>query len=104
MACSYGEIPNIFGQPYHKLFSSTKPVDIAECLAHVEKKVDENMNNMLTKEFTADEVITIFFYQKHWNTVGDDITRAVLEVLNSTGDLSNINETYIVLIPKIKKP
>ncbi|KAF5480564.1 hypothetical protein F2P56_001303 [Juglans regia] len=43
------------------------------------------------------------FYHNHWDIVGVDVTRAVLEILNSNGDMSCINQTYIVLIPKVKK-
>lgn len=45
----------------------------------------------------------IGFYQTHWHIVGQDVCRAVLDFLNSAdGDLSIINDTYIVLIPTKK--
>lgn len=44
------------------------------------------------------------FYQKFWHIVGNDVTAAVLDFLNSGFMLPDINYTHIVLIPKIKVP
>ena len=41
-------------------------------------------------------------YQKFWHIVGDDVTAAVLDFLNSGSILLEINYTHIVFIPKIK--
>lgn len=40
------------------------------------------------------------FYQKHWATVGRDVSDAVLSLLNREGMHPSLNSTYIVLIPK----
>ena len=45
-----------------------------------------------------------FFFQKYWNIVGNDVTVAVLSVLNSGHFLQKINYTHIVLISKINEP
>ena len=44
------------------------------------------------------------FYQKFWHIVGDDVTAAVLDFLNSSSMLPKINYTHIIFIPKIKSP
>lgn len=44
------------------------------------------------------------FYQKYWDLVGTDIINCVLNVLNGGILPSGLNETYICLIPKVKKP
>ena len=41
-----------------------------------------------------------FFFQKFWHIVGQDVTNAVLSVLNSGHMLQKMNYTHIVLIPK----
>ena len=41
-----------------------------------------------------------FFFQKYWHIVGQDVTIAVLLVLNSSHMLHKMNFTHIVLIPK----
>ena len=45
-----------------------------------------------------------FFFQKYWNIVGNDVTVAVLSVLNSGHFLQKMNYTHIALIPKINEP
>ena len=42
----------------------------------------------------------LFFFQKYWHIVGQDITIVVLSVFNSDHMLHKMNFTYIVLIPK----
>ena len=77
------------------------------------------MLNILSSEFSANEVKTTLFqmgpikasgtddmnaifYQKFWHIVGNDVTNAVLDFLNSSNMLPEINYTHIVLIPKVK--
>ena len=42
------------------------------------------------------------FYQKFWHIVGNDVSSAVLDFLNSGIKIPEINYTHIVLIPKVK--
>lgn len=44
------------------------------------------------------------FYQQHWETVGPSISNMLLIVLNSGGSMHMLNDTFITLISKIKKP
>ena len=79
------------------------------------------MIEILSSEYTADEVksalfqmgptkapgpdgMNALFYQKFWHIVGDDVTNAVLNFLNSGNMDPEINYTHIVLIPKLKSP
>ena len=76
------------------------------------------MLNILSSEFSANEVKTTLFqmgptktsgtdgmnaifYQKFWHIVGNDVTNAILDFLNSSNMLPEINYTHIVLIPKV---
>ena len=45
-----------------------------------------------------------FFFQKFWHIVGQDVTVAVLSVLNSGHMLHKMNFTHIVLVLKINEP
>ena len=43
-------------------------------------------------------------FQHFWSDIGDVVTKAILDFLNKGLAPPNFNETYIVLIPKIKEP
>ena len=45
-----------------------------------------------------------FFYQHFWLTVGDCVTKCVLDFLNLGIIPPKFNETHITLIPKVKNP
>ena len=83
--------------------------------------MSSNMLNILSDEFSADEVKTALFqmgptktpgpngmnalfYQKFWHIVGNDVTNVVLDFLNIGFMLLELNHTHIVLIPKVKSP
>ena len=42
------------------------------------------------------------FFQHYWNSIGDDVVKAVLSYLNSKKNLPGLNHTFITLIPKVK--
>ncbi|KAK3217731.1 hypothetical protein Dsin_011701 [Dipteronia sinensis] len=55
-----------------------------------------------SKAPSLDGFLTLF-YQKYWSTVGDKVTSACLGVLNNGVGLDEVNETLIILIPKVKR-
>ena len=92
-----------------------------ECLSAVPQKVTIDMQETLSREFSADEIkATLFqmgptkapgpdgmnalFYQKIWYIVGNDVIAAFLDFLNLGNMVPEINYTHIVLIPKVKSP
>ena len=44
------------------------------------------------------------FYQKYWDIIGDDVSKTILNILNSNAPMADLNKTNIALIPKIKNP
>ena len=44
------------------------------------------------------------FFQKNWDTIGEDICQAILGILNSGTMPLSLNLTNIALIPKVKNP
>ncbi|KAL9664105.1 hypothetical protein QQ045_019502 [Rhodiola kirilowii] len=86
---------------------------------HIPRLVSEEMNDKLKASFTEGEVkralfqmhptkapgldgFLALFFQNNWAIVGNDVTREVLEVLNNGRLDVRLNETLIVLIPKVK--
>lgn len=84
---------------------------ISECIS-------EEMNRRLNGEFTEEEILLAFnqmdprkapgidglsgsFYKDHWATVGEDVLCMCQEMLNGDRSVKPINETLIVLIPKV---
>ena len=79
------------------------------------------MNETLCRPFTAEEVekdlfmakpnkspgpdgFTAGFYQKHWDLIKDDVCVVVLHFLNGGQMPEDVNNTVLVLIPKVKNP
>jgi hypothetical protein len=44
------------------------------------------------------------FYQRHWDVCGEEVTRAVLRIVRGEEDAECINDTFLVLIPKVMSP
>lgn len=102
---------------YQELFSAQLESSPEGILAHVPRRVTEEMNEILKAPFTAKEVeralfmmgpnkapgpdgFTAGFYQAHWDTIGVSVTNAVLDFLNGGQLPDGVNQTTIVLIPK----
>ena len=79
------------------------------------------MNDMLNAPYNQEEVKTALFqmfpikapgpdgypahfFQHHWEICGDDVIKVVLKIVEGTRSPECINETILVLIPKVKKP
>ena len=41
------------------------------------------------------------FYQQFWPVIGTQVMQKVLKCLNERDDIGELNETFIVLIPKV---
>jgi hypothetical protein len=95
--------------------------EFSECLRALDRRVTSEMNTKLIKEFTMEEVGTtlnqmlpfnglrpdgfpISFFQKHWATIGIEVSQAVLDILNSSSLNIDFNLTYIAQIQKVKHP
>ena len=106
---------------FEKLYTISYPTRIAELIATIPNRVTSEMNQSLTKEFTKEEVedalkwmhstraprpngMSIVFFQKYWNIVGNDVIYMVLNALNSNMSMAEINRINITLVPKIKNP
>jgi hypothetical protein len=85
----------------------------------VRAQVHPNQNAMLGAAFTNEEIdnalaqmhplkslgpdgFGVSFYQHHWEIIGEKVHGAALDFLNGGNLCPVINETYIVLIPKME--
>lgn len=116
-----GRIEEVVVEYYTNLFTSSNPTDFSQLLQAVQPKVTLAMNQVLVRDFTANEyrmaLKTMYplkalgpngmpplFFQHFWTTSGVVITKMVLNFLNLDISPLKFNETYIVLNPKIKEP
>lgn len=103
------------------LFTASPDLDVEGVLSHVPIRVTVAMNEVLDAPFTAQEVeralsmmgankapgpdgFTARFFQTHWGVIGNSVANAVLNFLNGGLMPEGVNQTTIVLIPKIKNP
>ena len=106
---------------FSTLFQSGTTSILEPILQGIEPKVMEQMNDELTRPFTAVKVeqalkqmklvtapspdsMPPLFFKTYWSTVGSDVINASLSVSNSSVMPLDINHTFISLIPKIKSP
>lgn len=108
---------------FSTLFGSSLPADpvIQEAIHFVRPTVTEDMNCRLHQPFTEAKVYTTVkkihphkapgpdglsgaFYHQFWPIVGVDVTKVCLDVLNHRVSSAALNETMIVLIPKVGSP
>lgn len=109
---------NAFLQDLYKRENGTVPREILDLVA---KRVTPDMNSLLTKHFSPEEVSATLFqigplkamgidgfparlYQKNLETIKGDVTKAVLSFFDDGIMPEGINDTVIVLIPKGKDP
>ena len=90
-------------------------------LQHVPRKVTPQMNEMLTSPYTKDKVKKALFqmgptkspgldgfpaqfYQRHWDICGDEVMEAVFRIIRGEESAACVNDTVLVLIPKVMNP
>ena len=115
------DISQVAIEYFETLFTAGTCSQVDDCLNTVEHKVTPNMHQILSSDFTTEEIkaavfqmgltkasgpdgMNAHFYQKFWYIVGDNVVTAVLDYLNSGVMGPDVNHTNIVLIPKIKTP
>lgn len=114
------KIGEMFARYYSNLFSTANPTKLDHVLNRVER-VTNLMNFELLRPFMAKEVqlalkkmkpntasgpndLPPLFYKKFWEKIVMEVSKAVLSVLNSGKIPTNLNHTFISLIPKIQSP
>ncbi|GMI84759.1 hypothetical protein HRI_002145200 [Hibiscus trionum] len=107
---------------YFKSLYMTKGVDDpSTILDEIDACVSSEMNRSLLRTFSRDEVLVAVrsmgplkasgkdgigavFYQRFWHIVGKEVADYCIDVINGLQDISEINSTHIVLVPKVDDP
>lgn len=112
------DMVNIALEHIKGVFKSSRngPINLNFQMSHIEGSLSVESLSILNHDFSASEVreaifqmfptkapgpdgFSAIFYQKLWNIVGVDITRATLKMLNDC-HMGGIGDTVICLIPK----
>ena len=113
------DIANLLTNHFQVLFKANDNVELHPVLDKVEAQLSSTMQDMLNESFRREEIevalkqmhptkapgpdgMCALFYQKCWDTIGNDVCDQILAILNNNDDIENINHTHIVLIPKKK--
>jgi hypothetical protein len=116
-----GAMREVVTNYFTNLFSSNVGTRMEDLLGHDGPRVTQDMNELLCKEFKAEEVkealesigdlkapgmdgMPSVFYKRSWEFVGEEVTSEVLNVLNGGPMPDGWNDTCVVLIPKTKNP
>ncbi|KAK3228272.1 hypothetical protein Dsin_008134 [Dipteronia sinensis] len=87
----------------------------------VKSQLNEDQREALNSVFSAEEVreaifslsltkapclngFQAIFFQKFWGTVGGEVTRVCLSILNGEKSAERFNKTNVVMIPKVNNP
>lgn len=108
---------------FQGLFRTANPNegDMDEVLSALDSRLSVEDVQTLSQPFTTKEVLDAItymsplkppgpdgypalFYQKYWNILGSNVTTCVLNILNNHIIPPGLNNTFIVLIPKVKRP
>ena len=106
---------------YKTLYTTEGVQGVDDVLQHVPRKVTPEMNASLCAPYTNEEVkqalfqmfptkapgpdgFPAHFYQRHWDICGDEVTKVVLRIVRGEETAASINDTVLVLIPKVQNP
>jgi hypothetical protein len=115
------ELGSMSSDFFKNLYTSEGVQGMEDVLDVVPARVSAEMRTMLDAPFDVAEVkralfekfptkapgpegFLAHFFERHWDTCGEDVSRVVLWILSGEDSPEVINKTFIVMIPKITNP
>ena len=114
------DVAEVASDYFMNIFNAGTCDRMEECLSTVNHKIIDDMLEVLSRPFSSEEVkaalfqmgptkapkldgMNALFYKIFWHIVGNEVIDAMLDFLHSGNMEPDINNTHIVLIPKVKK-
>lgn len=96
-------------------------MNMHEVIDVVPLKITNEMNQRLMSEYNREEIKTALFqmaptkapgsdgfpahfFQRNWELCGDEVATIILKILRGEEDVEELNDTILVLIPKVTNP
>lgn len=115
------EVVGIIKEYFQGLYQKPPARDFDDIISLIDSSISDECNARLVRDISREEVKqAIFqmgplkapgsdgfpglFFQSYWDTVGEDVFSAVQDFLNEGNLLKEVNQTNIVLIPKVRHP
>ena len=115
------EVADVAFDYFMNIFKAGTCDKMEECLNVVNRRMTEDMLEVLSRPYNSEEVkVALFqigptksprpdgmnalFYKNFWHIVGNEVIDAVLDFLHTGHMMLDINYTHKFLIPKVKKP
>ncbi|KAJ1376439.1 Endonuclease/exonuclease/phosphatase superfamily [Sesbania bispinosa] len=106
---------------FSEVFSTSNPTDMDACLQNFQPKVRPELNQRLTQPVSEQEIKMAIedlgslkspgpdglngqFFRTHWESIKTEVTQAIHTFFQTTLLPPDMNETLLVLIPKVDKP
>lgn len=70
----------------------------------LDKEIMDAFNQMDPRKASGIDVLSGMLYKENWDAVGTDLVRFCSKVLNDDRSMNDINDTIIILIPKVTEP
>jgi hypothetical protein len=74
------------------------------CRIPTPQEIKKTLFDMSAQKSPGPDGLPVLFYKKYWGTVGNDVIRAVTNFFISGRLLREVNNTFLVLIPKVQNP
>lgn len=115
-------ISDIISQHFHSIFTDVHPYTCSDsALSGVSNKISADSNANLCKAVSDLEITSAvfqmgalkapgpdgfpgLFYQKYWELVKEEVSNMVRDFFNGSSNIDSLNQTNIVLVPKIPHP